>query len=181
MIEDILKSISAQMFRNKIIIKDVLAQNELESKGYGEREGEKYFLRDYEALYLLHSKKLDIIKGRKNLSFIELVRLILKNDKEAWTRFLIYRDLRSRGYVIKEGFGFGIDFRIYNRGEFGSKSASYIVFGLNEGTETTVEDVTTSIDQMTKMGKDPIVAVVERRGELIYYRISKTKFKKIEN
>ena len=27
--------------------------------------------------------------------------------------FLVYRDLRSKGYVAKEGFGFGNDFRVY--------------------------------------------------------------------
>ncbi|SVD51554.1 uncharacterized protein METZ01_LOCUS404408, partial [marine metagenome] len=28
----------------------------------------------------------------------------------------------------------------------------------------------------TKMGKEPIIAVIERRGEVIYYKISKINF-----
>ena len=29
---------------------------------------------------------------------------------------MIFRDLKTRGYVVKDGFGFGSDFRVYERG-----------------------------------------------------------------
>ena len=32
------------------------------------------------------------------------------------------------------------------------------------------------IDDITHMGKEPIIAVIERRGEIIYYKISKINF-----
>ena len=61
--------------------------------------------------------------------------MTLKHDKDILTRFLIYRDLRSRGYVAREGFGFGVDFRVYERGEFEQKPAKYVIFGINEGSD----------------------------------------------
>ncbi|MFQ6011908.1 MAG: tRNA-intron lyase, partial [Nitrososphaerales archaeon] len=79
----------------------------------------------------------------------------------------------SRGYVVKEGFGFGVDFRLYDRGEFGGKGAKYVVFGLNEGTEKNAEGFREVGEEILKMGKEPILAVVERRGEVIYYKVSK--------
>jgi len=33
-----------------------------------------------------------------------------------------------------------------------------------------------SIAQITRMGKTPIIAVVERRGEIIYYKVAKERF-----
>ncbi len=33
-----------------------------------------------------------------------------------------------------------------------------------------------NIVEITKMGKEPIVAVIERRGEIIYYKINKMNF-----
>ena len=36
-----------------------------------------------------------------------------------------------------------------------------------------------NIEEITKMGKEPILAVIERRGEVIYYKISNVKF--VEN
>jgi tRNA-intron endonuclease len=94
----------------------------------------------------------------------------------AWTRFLIYRDLRSRGYVAKEGFGFGVDFRVYERGDYGNKPAKYVVFGINEGTEMQVDKLNDAIEQIGHMGKEPVIAVIERRGEVIYYKVSKMRF-----
>lgn len=89
---------------------------------------------------------------------------------------MVYRDLRSRGYVPKEGFGFGVDFRVYERGEFEKKPAKYVVFGISEGTKIKAKKLAETIDQIAKMGKDAVVAVIERRGEVIYYKMSKVAF-----
>ncbi len=32
------------------------------------------------------------------------------------------------------------------------------------------------IEEITQMGKEPIIAVIERRGEVIYYKINKMDF-----
>ena len=32
------------------------------------------------------------------------------------------------------------------------------------------------IEKITKIGKEPIIAVVQRQGEIIYYKISNTNF-----
>jgi len=32
------------------------------------------------------------------------------------------------------------------------------------------------IEDITNMGKEPIIAVIERRGEVIYYKINKMDF-----
>lgn len=146
----------------------------LESKGFGVRDDRKFHLRDYEVLYLLYTNKMKV-KGsdRKDIAFEGFVNIASKRDKEAWSRFLIFRDLRSRGYVVREGFGFPIDFRVYDRGDYGSKAAKYIVFGLNEGKTTSILDLKDNIEQMSTMGKEAVVAVVERRGEVIYYKVGK--------
>ncbi|MEM4612131.1 MAG: hypothetical protein QXS95_05255, partial [Candidatus Nitrosocaldus sp.] len=97
-----------------------------------------------------------------------------------WTKFLIYRDLRSRGYVAREGFGFGNDFRVYERGDYNIKSARYVVFGLNEGREVKIDDLSRMVEQIWSMGKEPIVAVIERRGEVIYYSVERMRFAELK-
>jgi len=47
---------------------------------------------------------------------------------------------------------------------------------LNEGTQKKIGYIQKNIEQITKMGKEPIIAVIERRGEVIYYKISKIDF-----
>ena len=100
------------------------------NKGFGDKEDNDYLLETYEALYLLYLNKLVITNGRID-NFASLLKHVLSIDKEIVTRFLVYRDLRSRGYVVKEGFGF-VDFRVYERGEYEKKRAKYVVFCINE-------------------------------------------------
>ena len=160
----------------KILVTETRFQDQLRNKGFGEKEDSEYILKPYEALYLIHTKRL-VLKSKKNdLDFDSLTELILKYDKDILTRFLIYRDLRSRGYIAKEGFGFGVDFRVYGRGEFEKKPSKYIVFGMNEGVNIKANNFSSAIEQIRKMGKDAVIAVIERRGGIIYYKVSKTLF-----
>jgi tRNA-intron endonuclease, archaea type len=172
------QSINARLAKRrlKFIIDDDKYRDQLQNKGFGEKEDAEYVLKPYEALYLIYTKKL-IIKDRDNtVDFDELVRTILKRDKNILTRFIVYRDLRSRGYIPKEGFGFGVDFRVYERGEYEKKPAKYVVFGISEGTKIKADKLAETIEQITRMGKDAVVAVIERRGEVIYYKMSKVAF-----
>jgi tRNA-intron endonuclease, archaea type len=160
----------------KIVVEESRFQDQLRNKGFGDKEDSEYLLKPYEALYLVYTKRL-ILKGiRNNLDFDSLIELILKHDKDILTKFLIYRDLRSRGYIAKEGFGFGVDFRVYERGEFEKKASRYIVFGLNEGINMKANNFSVAIEQIGKMGKEGVIAVVERRGGVIYYKVAKTRF-----
>lgn len=154
-------------------------QNALEQKGYGETRQGRFLLKPFESLYFLFYKKLHLTKGKKIIGFDELLQICSKFDENALTKFLIYRDLRVRGYTVKDGFGFGSDFRVYERGQFGEKGAKYLVFGLAEGKQEKIGSLQKNIEEITKMGKEPILAVIERRGEVIYYKISLVRF--VEN
>ncbi len=150
---------------------------ELEESGYGTKEGKELALRDYEALYLLYAKKLELKdEGGKQVTFEKLAEQAQERASDSWTKFLVYRDLRSRGYVVKEGFGFGTDLRVYERGDFPKKPAKYVVFALDEGIEKGMGDLQKSVREMAKMGKEAIIAVIERRGEVIYYKVSRARF-----
>lgn len=165
--------------RTRIVINDIKDQDHLRNKGFGLKDGSEYILRPYEALYLVHSGRLSLsTKSERNIDFDTLIETFSEHDKLVLTRFLIYRDLRSRGYVAKDGFGFGIDFRLYERGEFGIKPAKYIIFAVSEGVDMEVDRLAVIIEQIERMGKESILAVIERRGEIIYYKASSMQFVK---
>jgi tRNA-intron endonuclease, archaea type len=155
---------------NKNMIRD------LDQKGFGEIENGKLLLKSFETLYLLYTKKLLLKKNKKQIDFDNFMSLCQKNNPEILTKFLIFRDLKNRGYVVKDGFGFGSDFRVYERGHFGEKGAKFLIFGLNEGHQEKMGILQKKIDEITQMGKEPIIAVIERRGEVIYYKINKMNF-----
>jgi tRNA-intron endonuclease len=173
-IQNVIEGVLTKKYLIKIV--DTKSQDQLRNKGYGDKEDNNYLLETYEALYLLYLNKLVINNGSMD-NFGSLLKHVLKYDKEIVTRFLVYRDLRSRGYVVKEGFGFGTDFRVYERGEYEKKRAKYVVFCINEGVNVKVGELSKNVREIETMGKNAIAAVVERRGEVIYYKLTDMKFK----
>ncbi len=168
--------IQGVLIKNQTVILDPDIQQELEQKGYGEMEKNKLILKSFESLYLLYIDKLTIFKGKNNINFDSFLQICKKQDMDALTKFLVYRDLRTRGYTLKDGFGFGSDFRVYAKGDFGEKEAKFLVFTLTEGKQEKIGKLQKKIEEITKMGKEPIIAVIERRGEIIYYKISQINF-----
>jgi len=170
--------VAGELVKDQTLISNKEMQNSLENKGYGEIHKKNFFLKPFESLYLLYCDKLELSKGKKKIDFDSLMQTCIKNNEDALTKFLIYRDLRTRGYIVKDGFGFGSDFRVYERGHFKEKGAKYLVFGLIEGKQEKIGKLQKKIEQITQMGKEPIIAVIERRGEVIYYKISRINFLK---
>lgn len=171
-IQQEIKAVFSKKYNHAVLEKDDDARL-LESKGFGIREGAQFYLKDYEVLYLMYTGKLKLRKGVHDVDFPDFVSFSQTRDESSWTRFLVFRDLRSRGYVVREGFGFPIDFRVYDRGDYGEKAAKYIVFGMIEGKTMSVGELRKHIEEMSTMGKEAVVAVVERRGEVIYYKVAK--------
>ena len=168
--------ISAKLITEKIIVLNPKMQNILTERGFGELENENLILDSFETLYLLYNNKLELKKVNKVIVFDELMQKFIQKKDDILIRFLLYRDLRTKGYVVKDGFGFGSDFRVYERGNYGLKDAKFLIFAFDEGTQQKIGNLYKNIDEITKMGKEPIIAVIERRGEVIYYKINKMNF-----
>ena len=146
----------------------------LSLRGYGVSENEGLMLTFYEALFLL-GKGIIAVKKEKTggkVNFQTLLQRSQSIDEDAWVRYLIYRDLRSRGYVAREGFGLGIDFRVYERGEYGKETAKYMIFGIQEGQPVSVEELARSLRYVQSLKKRLVLAVINRRGEVVYYALS---------
>jgi len=166
--------------------KDILVSSEeaevterLSSRGYGVPENEKLTLSFYEALFLLSKGIIEVKskKPKKKIGFETLLQRYQSFEKNAWVKYLIYRDLRSRGYVAREGFGLGIDFRVYERGEYGKETATYLIFGIQEGQPVTVEELARALKYVQSLKKKLVLAVLNRRGEIVYYSISQLTLK----
>ncbi len=158
-----------------VVIQSLEDAEPLLQGGYGTRrdEGEGSILTPWEVLYLLAEDRLkvfDAATGEK-LDFQVLLSKFRDVDPEVWTRYLIYRDLRKRGYVVRDGMGVGIDFRLYARGTYGKKAAKYMVYAVCEGTPIPVQKLQEALRIALNMKKRLIVAVMDRRGEIVYYSL----------
>lgn len=141
--------------------------------GYGTPVETGLLLSSCETLYLLSDRRIKVVnsKSDKALNFKPLLEQYSKDDGEIWTKYLIYRDLRSRGYVVRAGIGWGITFRVYGRGTYGKKAAKYLIFTIYEGSPVPISKIREVVRLAQGMRKELIVAVMDRRGEIVYYSL----------
>jgi tRNA-intron endonuclease len=173
-----LKSIGV-IFNRGVKITNINNIDSLSARGYGTKDDDYLFLSFYEALYLSHKENLDVYSSdNKKLEFQEILRYYEKINDNAWVNYLVYRDLRSRGYVVRGGFGDGIDFRIYERGSYGKSVASTLILSTQEGRPLSIEYLNKVMKQSQSQKKSLVLAVMNRRGEIVYYSVSNLTFTK---
>jgi tRNA-intron endonuclease len=170
--------INALMKEDGVLVSSPEDVEELSRRGYGVSKNGQLMLTFYEALFLLGKRVIEIKDARtkKSVTFQTLLQNFKSIDENAWVRYLIYRDLRSRGYVAREGFGLGIDFRIYERGGYRQETAKYLVFGVQEGKPVSIKQLAQSLRYVQSLKKKLVLAVINRRGEVVYYSISQLTF-----
>jgi len=183
------KSLEKASSRSELRIKGLLVEegvriskdqnvDELSSRGYGVTEKDEFLLTFYEGLFLLDRGMLEVEdKNGGKVDFQRLLQCYESVDENAWAKYLAYRDLRSRGYVVREGFGLGVDFRVYERGEYGKGTAKYLLLSIQEGKPISMEDLTRVFAQCQSLKKELVLAVMNRRGEIVYYSVSQLTLK----
>ncbi len=161
-----------------VAIADQQSTDELASKGYGQGQNKELLLSFYEALYLL-SRGLLEIEDRKghDVDFQELLQSYKGTCENAWAAYLAYKDLRSRGYVVRGGFGSGVDFRVYERGDYSKDTAKYLILSIQEGKPISIKDLRNALTQSLSLKKELVLAVMNRRGETVYYSVSQLNLK----
>lgn len=129
-------------------------------------------LESVEALLLSERRRIKVFdETGKEYEFAQIVKKFVKILPELWIKYLCYKDLRSRGYIVRSGYGAEIDYRVYDRGaQIGTDAAKYLVHTVVEGTPLKL----TTLDKITKGAKSNrkklVLAVVDRVGEVTFYK-----------
>jgi tRNA-intron endonuclease len=176
------KAIVATLKDNKVTVSTPESIEELAARGYGTKQDKTLTLTFYESLFLLSKGIIEVqdAKTKKKVDFQQLLNNYKSVDANAWAKYLIYRDLRSRGYVTREGFGLGTDFRVYERGEYGAATAKFLIYGIQEGQPVSMEELAQTLRYAHSQKKELVLAVLNRRGEVVYYSLSRLTLKKAE-
>lgn len=131
-----------------------------------------------EVLLLCERKRVliweDNDKNKTLFDFESLLTYFSQIDDRLWHKYIIYSDLRKRGYIVRTGYGEGIDFRVYKRGaDFKNDTAKFLIYPVFEGQPIELRD----LDKMSRVAlssrKDLIVATVDRLSKPIYYSVKK--------
>ncbi|MBS3060657.1 MAG: tRNA-intron lyase [DPANN group archaeon] len=147
--------------------------DELSQKGLGERQGTTLLLAPEEALYLKEKRKEFNIENSKGKSqgYDDLLKTFMKTDKNFGNKYIVFRDLKDRGFVAKTGFKYGSDYRIYSRGDKPGKGhAIWLVQVRPEESKCDFSLVSRSVRLAQNVRKKMIYALLDKEGDISYYK-----------
>jgi len=145
---------------------------ELREKGFGDLKNEELLLKPYEAFYLVEKGKIKVYEfnSKQPLGLGELVKKLSANKKEELIKYLVYRDLREKGYIVRESEK--MDFEVYGKGPL-----RRLVSIIHEGRETTIGKLISLLNFAEEERKELILAVIDRRTDIVFYTLSFLNFK----
>ena len=167
------KAIKA-MFGSESIVSASKSAVDLYSQSlFGEYINKRIHYSFVEALYLVEKGKIEVYSKSKKLNFNGLMDKCKGVDKKISTKFIVYRDLRNRGYLLKTALKFGADFRVYDKGvRPGKEHAKWILYPVAENSEFTWHDFSAKNRVAHSTKKNLLVAVVDAEGSITYYEIA---------
>lgn len=154
--------------------------------GYGkplpEEEANRLEMDLVEAAYLVEKGKLKVFvkedEKRRKLEFQDLMEFGIKHVNIFHSSYLVYRDLRERGYLCKSGFKFGTVFRVYDRGvklKRGPKAAHehtrWIVQPVAEEAAFSLPELSRAVRLAHNIRAKILWAVADKEGSITYYEI----------
>jgi len=145
-------------------------------------KGEYLSLSLVEALYLLKKKKIKIFKENKKISFKNFYIYCTKIDKRFRERYAVYQDLRDRGFLVKTGFKFGCDFRVYEKGvklKRGPKTqkehTKWIVFTIPEDYVCSFQELSRAVRLAHNIRARMLWAIIDNENDITYYEVLRMK------
>ncbi len=165
--------LEAFLSRGRVYLPDAEKLMDIREKAFGTLTENKLVLNPYETFYLVEKNRVRVLdeKMKKPFALQDLVRKLSVGKPTIWTKYLVYRDLRDRGYLVRVEEG-GFDFETFGKGA--TRRLVSIVF---EGGESTLDKLAKLSARANKDGKDLVLAVIDRRTDIVYYTLNTQEFK----
>jgi tRNA-intron endonuclease, archaea type len=165
----------ALLVANKIIVEKKKIKDLLIQKGFGEKKDSKLVLDFKEAIYLLENEKIEVEdKNAKKISFNELLKHASNREAKFYTKYVVYRDIRNRGYCIKTGYKFGFDFRVYPRGKKpGEEHTQWVINVSTQDERYSMPEMSRMVRLSGNLKTKMLQAVVDSEDDINYYEIKR--------
>lgn len=158
-----------------VIVSDPAEASQIHNKGsYGvPQSGGGLKLELMEAIYLVESERLAVGSEGSPLSAGDLLRTGHKAHEGFEVRYLVYRELRQRGYVVKTSSP-PLDFRVFPRGGSPNKTPSkWWVAAISERSTFDLGGLLGHLDRTIDVRKGLLLAVVDEESDVTYYEVKR--------
>lgn len=159
---------------DKVIIDDSEARPFYDRSMFGQLVKDRLELSFEEAVYLMEKGKIIITdKKGKELSLKKVLKKVEKKVPGFWTKYTVFRDMRTRGYIIKTGLKYGADYRVYERGaKPGKKHAKWLLYCVHEKDDYKWQKFAAMNRVAHSVKKKLIIAIVDDESSITYYEVS---------
>ena len=157
-----------------VILKDQKEGSQLYNRGnYGyPLSGGGIELDLIEATYLVECNRLTVTHNGKECPFEYLFSYSSSNYDEFDIKYIVYRDIRQRGFVVKNESG-DFDMAVFPRGMTLSNSRpQYYLKAVSERTAFDISTFRENVKETNNKGKQLLYGVVDEEGDLTYYIMS---------
>ncbi|MGD1060243.1 MAG: tRNA-intron lyase [Methanomassiliicoccales archaeon] len=164
-----------ELVDESVIISDQAEGSQIYNKGfYGyPLPGGGLELDLLEALYLLESDRLKVLDKGREVDNTELIQKAARALQDFEIHYIVYRDLRQRGYIVKADAG-DFDFRVYPRGGTPSTSQTkHWVNAISERATFRIRDMIRLSDTSQRTRKELMLGVVDEEGDITFYQAAK--------
>jgi len=150
-----------------------LARDLYHKSAYGSLVEKKLQLSLLEAMFLLERGVIEILNKRGNcMEEQTFLKKAEKLEPKFFLRYAVFKDFRTRGYVIKTALKFGADFRVYERGiKPGEDHAKWVVFPVREASTLTWHEFSSKNRVAHSTKKRLLIGVVDDESCPTYYEI----------
>ncbi|MDH3353005.1 MAG: tRNA-intron lyase [Nanoarchaeota archaeon] len=166
--------IKANLISEKVTSNTSEAQSLFATSRFGEKLGEKIIYSLQEALFLIQEKKMEISDYRGEiLTQKEIMKKFERIDKKFKTKYLVFKDLRKKGYIVKTALKFGAEFRVYEKDKkIGQGHSKWILFPVSENSNLTWHEFASKNRVAHSTKKNLLIAVVDDEGDVSYYEVN---------
>jgi len=165
---------AGELVGDSVVINDQAEASQIYNKGfYGyPQSGGGLELDLLEAIFLMEADRLVVQRQGENVRLEALLHAASEHCEGFEILYIVYRDLRQRGYVVKSDAG-EFDFRVFPRGGTPSNAPTkYYVLAISERAACVMRDLFEEADRSERTRKELLLAVVDEEGDLTYYRAS---------
>ena len=163
-----------ELFEDTVVVKDQKEGTQIYNKGnFGyPMSGGGLELDLIEATFLLECERLEITKDGAPISFREMFGHSSQQYEGFDTSYLVYRDMRNRGFIVKAESGH-FDLSVFPRGSTMSNSRpQYLVRAVSERDVLDLDVFSKEVSHTESKGKKLLYGVVDEEGDLTYYHMS---------
>lgn len=162
---------------NEILLQSSNTTRELLKRGFGIAEGTQIYISAYEALYLMEKEKLELFDiNNKEVDKEQLSKRMKRSNRNFLRNYIVFKDLRSKGYNIKTGAKYGTEFRAYEKGVLPGKAhAKWLIAPAKEDERISWQEILGKNRIANSTKKRMLLAIVDNDNSVTYIELKWTK------